>query len=256
MALTTAAIEALTSTQVNALTASQVTAITGVGWSKMTSTTAATIETDLTITGTTGADTITVGTISIHSITGGAGLDAITLGSSNGVVDTITMTGDSIGLTVDTVANFTVASDVLEIDLSELNAAVTTMNQGAGATALVTDATPLATVTTLTAATTVAAAQIYLISYATAFTTSTLETALEAAGNLAITTYGIVTAGDGFLVAYDDGANSYLASVVSAAGAASGATFVSGDLTVTNLIQLTGITDASTLTTADFSIVT
>ncbi len=83
---------------------------------------------------------------------------------------------------------------------------------------------------------------------------SALETALEVGGALALTVDGALIAKDVFLVAYDDGVNSYLAHVESAAGAADNAKFAVGDLTATVVATLVGVVDVSTLTAANFDI--
>lgn len=167
------------------------------------------------------------------------------------------MTGDSIGATVDTVANFTVASDVLQADRSELVGSVTNLNiAGDGATAIgATIAASAAVFTSVTGAYdlgTDATTTIVVASYATAFTTSTLATALSSGGNLALTANGAWSGTESFLCLYDDNANTYLA-VVTPGATLDNAALASAS--VTNLIQLTGITDATTVTNADFQLV-
>ena len=60
-------------------------------------------------------------------------------------------------------------------------------------------------------------------------------------------------AGDGFLVAYDDNTNSYLAYVTTTSAVVDNANFT--DVVVTNLIQLTGVTDASLFLTDNIDII-
>ena len=79
-----------------------------------------------------------------------------------------------------------------------------------------------------------------------------VETALEAGGSMEITPDGAGTAADVFLVSWDDGTNSYLSAIVSAAGFVDNTAPVAGDLTATTLITFTGIADASTLTATNF----
>jgi hypothetical protein len=67
-----------------------------------------------------------------------------------------------------------------------------------------------------------------------------------------ITPDGTGTAADVFLVSWDDGTNSYLSAIVTAAGLQDDTAPVTGDLTATTLITFTGIADASTLTAANF----
>ena len=90
---------------------------------------------------------------------------------------------------------------------------------------------------------------------------SALETALELGGTFAITTNGTagtgadMAAGDAFLVAYDNGVSTTIAVVATTAGAGDNATFASGDLTVTDLITLTGITDSETIAATDLVLI-
>ena len=85
--------------------------------------------------------------------------------------------------------------------------------------------------------------------------TAILETVLAAGGDEAITTAGVHGVGDAFLVLYDDGTNSYLATVETAAGAGAAETFASGDLTITNLVNFNGVADADDFTKANFAFV-
>jgi len=185
-------------------------------------------------------------------------LDAIDLGASDAASDTVIMTTGG-AIAIDTVANFLVGAttpDNINVDLSDLNALIGTMRlAGSGTSALAADATP--TVTAVSAAFdqgTVATTDIYSLSHSTAFTTDTLETALEASGNLAITFNGAWASGDAFLVIYDNGTHSWLAMVTTGA-LADNATAVSGTLTVTNLIQLTGVSNAALFLTNNIDIV-
>jgi len=59
---------------------------------------------------------------------------------------------------------------------------------------------------------------------------------------------------DAFLIAYDDGTNSYLARASNVGGAtrAIDATLTAGDLNVEVLITFTGLADVGTLTAANF----
>ena len=156
---------------------------------------------------------------------------------------------------IDTVANFLVgaSSDIVEIDLSDLNGLVGTMQlSGDGASVLAADATP--TVTSITATASfdlgaVATSDIANLAGATAFTTSTLETAIEAYG----LSGGVTTSGDGILVTYDDNVNSYLAYVTINTGKADGALLT--DVTVTNILQLTGVTNSALLVSSNLVIV-
>jgi hypothetical protein len=210
------------------------------------------------ITGGAGADTI-LGGAGSDTITGGAGLDALDLGASDGAVDIIITTGSITAANVDTVANFVGGSDVVQVDRSEVAALATGtigLLQGTvKASALAgTLAVSAATVLTITAASTPTAASLIVADTATAYTATTLARALEVGGGLALTTNGAVAAADGFLIAYDDNANTYLALVSSTAGASS-TTFAANDLTVTNFLTITGMASATSFTTADFQLI-
>jgi len=88
--------------------------------------------------------------------------------------------------------------------------------------------------------------------------TGAVETALEVGGSRALTSDDATTnyaTTDGFLVAYDDGTNSYLAVAQFTTDPGDNATFASGDMTVTNFVQFTGLADATTLTSTNFDIV-
>ena len=184
------------------------------------------------------------------------GLDAIVLGV-DGASDVIVMTTGGV-IAIDTVANFLVGSttpDNLNVDLSDLNALVGDMQlAGDGTRNLAVDLTP--TVTVVSAAYdlgTVTSSDILALSSATAFTTTSLATALNGSGSLELTVNGDWIAGDGFLVAYDDNTNSYLAYVTTTSAVVDNANFT--DVVVTNLIQLTGVTDASLFLTDNIDII-
>lgn len=197
------------------------------------------------ITGAAGAQTI-LASANGDIITGGAALDVITLGAG---VDTVVSTGDGIGTTVDTIANFTGGSDIFQFDKSELDNAFTAlMLAGNGATAIgATAAFDQGNAATTTA---------YVVDSATAFTTGTLETALEAGGSLAMTVNGTWNVGDeAFLVIYDDNVNTYLATVNFAGGVADDGIATTGDLAIANIVQLTGMASATSFTAADFQLV-
>ena len=82
-----------------------------------------------------------------------------------------------------------------------------------------------------------------------------LETLIEAGGGSVTTYNGASSAGDGFLALWDDGSHSYLSTVVNTTAIADDGTAVSGDLTVTNLITFSGLTDGDTLVTGNFDII-
>ena len=88
--------------------------------------------------------------------------------------------------------------------------------------------------------------------------TGAVETALESGGSLQLTSDDATTnyaTTDGFLVAYDDGTNTYLGTFQFTTDPGDNAVFASGDLTVTNFVQFTGLADATTLTSTNFDII-
>ena len=207
----------------------------------------------VTIKGGTGVDTILGDAGAVNIITAGLGLDAITLPAA-GSIDTIIMTTGG-AIAVDTVALFIVASgeDELQVDLSDLNAhaLVGTLQQSNGIAAAIAVATNVGTVTALANAAGDYGAiisDLTTITAATAYTAATLETAIEAG---AIS--GGMTAGDAILIMYDDTANSYLALLTSNTSVANGARL--SDVTVTNLLELTGVPGAETFLTTSFAII-
>ena len=59
-----------------------------------------------------------------------------------------------------------------------------------------------------------------------------------------------------FLAAYDDGSHTYIARVVVGGdGAADDGKFATGELTATNLVKLSGITDVTTLAAGNFDFI-
>jgi hypothetical protein len=93
-----------------------------------------------------------------------------------------------------------------------------------------------------------AASSLVTITGATAYTAATLETAIEAGG----TAPGL-TAGDSILIMYDDTANTYLALLTDNVGTADGSTFT--DVTITNLLELTGVVGAEAFLTTSFAVI-
>jgi hypothetical protein len=161
-------------------------------------------------------------------------------------------TGGAIA--VDTVAGFIVAigEDELQIDLSDINALIGDLrlaNNAAGA--VVAGGTGTLTVTAIASAGAdfgAAGSSMVTITGATAYTTATLETAIEAGG-----VSGGLTAGDALLIAYDDTVNTYIALMTAGATTADGAVLT--NVTITNLIQLTGVANAETLLTTSFAVI-
>jgi len=212
------------------------------------------------VTGSTGADYI-IGDAAANVITGGDGADYITTGSG---ADTVVIADTGAGN--DTVSDFTAGTggDVVRFDLSGAeedaagNADVDLINIDLGTSSVaaadsvvlsaITGATDMAAITTDT---TILVANLA----ANIADAATLETALEDSGNLEITADAAIAAKDGFLVAFDDGTNSYLAHVESAAGATDDGTFASGDLTATVVATLSGVDDVTDLVAANFELI-
>ena len=83
-------------------------------------------------------------------------------------------------------------------------------------------------------------------------TTDALETALEFGGTYQLkNAAGAMAVGDTFLVAYDDGANSYISMVTSNSVIAADTFFGSGTLDAVQIIQLTGVAAATSVVTGD-----
>ena len=209
------------------------------------------------ITGGTGVDTITVPATQVTTITGGASVDAIDL-TGAGAITTIVMNYSNLGTEADTVANFTANTDLMQFSLGALETAGTSgiagfatnfvdLNDGSDATA----ALAVAVNSASAGATTVGAAAELIVKFGGTFaTTDALETALEAGGSDAFAgVNAAVDAGDAFLIAYSDGTNAYIASAITSTGDNGAGGFAAGDLTINNLVQITG--DAA-LATADY----
>ena len=208
------------------------------------------------ITAVAGAQTISTGA-GAATITGGAGIDTINLGVANGVADNVIMsTGGAID--IDSVSNFLVGTggDIIQIDLSDINGLIGTLKlAGNGATSSAAVAAAATVVTNVSATFdqgTAPTTDIYTLSSTVAFTTTTLATALATGGTLAALANGAWGGTDGFLVAYDDNVNSYIAYVVPGV-TADDAPLASA--AVTNIIELVGVNDASTITTANLAII-
>jgi hypothetical protein len=210
-----------------------------------------------TITGGEGADSITGGE-GADSITGGLGADVINVGAADGASDIVVMTTGG-AIAVDAVSGFLVGAatpDNVNVDLSDLNALVVGNMQLAGisTTALAVDVTPTVTnVTTAYDLGTVVTSDMLTISSTTAFDATTVATALKTGGTHALTLNEALTATDGFLIAYDNNVDTFLAYITSALGAVDNATV--GDWVVTNVLQLVGVADASTFLTNNVDIV-
>jgi len=181
-----------------------------------------------------GADSITAGG-GIDAITGGGGNDTIVLTETTAVADVLVMTATGL----DNVTGFAygAAGDQLEFDISDLEAAysIDFANMDDGDSTVASDGL----IQEITADAAAAANATFFVLVGSTFaSTSDVEDALET-GAFEITGSAAATAlGDGFLVAYSNGTDAFvaLAKVV----ADSGGELVYGDLQVTNIVQLLG----------------
>lgn len=209
------------------------------------------------LTGGPGPDTIAGGAGS-DTITGGLGVDSINLGAADAKTDIVVMTTGG-AIPVDTVSNFLVGSttpDIVQVDKSDIDGLTTLMLAGNGDGAMgATVAAAAGVITNVSGAFdqgTAATTTMYTLSSTTAFTTTTLATALATGGSLAMTANGAWSGTESFLVAYDNNANTYLAYVTPAATANDA---VPTSVTVTNILELTGVADASTFLTNNFQLI-
>jgi hypothetical protein len=220
----------------------------------------------ITIDGKGGADVITTGSGADNitsgeggdTITGGLGADTIILTEATAATDTVVLTtGGALDLV--TITGFSVAAtngDNLDISLADLNAIVTDMNTADAGTALATATGATLTVVEAGAYDLAGAASDMLVLDGDFVDGVAVATALEVNGDYALKVNGTVTAGDAFLIAYDNGTATNIAYVTSTAGAADDAAFATGDLTVTDFVTFTDIADATTILSANVDIVT
>ena len=211
-----------------------------------------------TIDGGPGSDTLTGGDGS-DGITGGSGADLIVLTEEVAAIDTIVTTGGFDAM--DTVKGFLAGNggDIINIDNSDLEGNVGGVIDliFAGDAASMDQSLTSAVIYNVTGGVdlgTISDASMLNIS-GTYTSTDGLETALETGGARSLITNNSWEAGDAIPVAYSIGADVYIASVATTAGAPDNAAFASGDLTVTNLIQLSGITDVTDIIAANINFV-
>jgi len=214
------------------------------------------------ITGTNLIDYI-VGTTGANVIQGGDGSDFITTGTGG---DTVAITDTGSGN--DFITDFTVGGglegDTVRLDLSGLeedaagNADVDLINVDLGTSSIAaTDTVVLSTVTgafngdALTTDTTILIANLA----ANIANAGALETALETGGGLAFTTDKAIAAKDAILVAFDDGADSYLAHVEFGSAVNDNAIAAGASLAATIIATFDGVTDVTTLTADNFSLI-
>jgi hypothetical protein len=220
------------------------------------------------ITGSAGADYL-IGSAGVNTIIGGTGADFITGGLG---IDLIVV---SSGLTKDTVTDFAVGAtgDSLHLDLSALNAAsgITSSETDTlvrfTSTAVPTDAVAgvsvIATIDddTSTAATVNGADVIILNGGGTSFANvGTAVDAFEIGGSFSIKHKSNIADDDTFIFAYENSTTGVVhiaaASFQNADNETAGSDLIAaGDLKGTDLVQLTGITDVTTLTLDNFDFI-
>jgi len=190
-----------------------------------------------------GGDTIDTGTGSdtVNLTEATAAADTVKVGATT--TDAVTITGFKVGGTS--------TADDLELDLSDIEGltAVTDLVAGSGAS-VSNGAHTLLKVTA--SGTDIGAAANTIITLGGDYADgSALETALETGGSMALVFGAFATVGDSILVAYDNGADTKIATVTTSAIIVDGAQATAGTLTVTDYVTLVGVSDATTLVSGD-----
>lgn len=195
-----------------------------------------------TIDGGEGNDTIK-GADGADSITGGAGADQFVFENIGGATADANIITDFSTTDGDKVGGFS------EADIEGLTL-TTDLVSAADATSITAASIAVTTVSAAYDLGTAGTGNVLLISgdYANA---AAVETALEVGGDRALTANNAYAAADSFLIAYDNGSNTTLALFNSTAITADDATFAA-TATVSDLITLNGVSDATTLTASSF----
>ena len=199
------------------------------------------------VTATAGSNTISTGA-GADIITSGSGVDTITGGTG---VNVLILKAAHLNTTsVDVITDFTTATWDIDIDLSDIGTLIDIKDSGDLAAA---DDLAFETITAAFDLGSTTANDSVLIANLTGNIASTdaLETALEFGGDLQLTSGGAITVGEKFLVAYDDGTDSYIAEVSVGVATPDDTAFGIGSLVAQNLVKLTGVADVTTLTTAN-----
>jgi hypothetical protein len=210
------------------------------------------------INGGSGADTITSGE-GQDVINGGAGSDTIDLTEVTSVADAITVDYSNRGVDIDTIKGFNAAVDDININHSEFisDTDVSAVNVNADAFREIFDdntitagATGNVVLSLQTAAGVVTdGAQMIVLQGGTFLTEGDVEEALEAGGTYALTVNTASdTVGRSFLVAYTNGADANVAVARAAVRTTNNTAYEAGDLTVTDIFTIEGIS-AITATT-------
>ncbi len=207
----------------------------------------------LNLNGTTGAETLTGNAGQADNIDTGSGADTVTITDTTDVADTVKV--GNTGSDMVTINGFDVGGagtdDDLELDLSDMEGTTNVTDLVAGDGSSV--AAGAHTLLSVTAKSTDigAAANTILTLGGNYADTDTLETALETGGSLELVFGAFASAGDAILVVYDNGTDSWVATVSTNAAIADGAKATAGSLTVSNYVKLTGVSDATGLVAGD-----
>jgi len=193
------------------------------------------------------ADTITGGAGG-DSITGGLGIDTIDVGSADGVVDTVVISG---GLTADVVTNMTsgTGGDKIQLGIAALETAGAVValitfsidDLVDGTTAIAAGAANIQEVADQAGGAAAAAAgarTVYVLLSETYANVAAVETGLET-GDHELTVHAGAATSDAFFVVWSDGTDVYLSSMYIATD---NPDFGAGDLVGTNLVRLVGNT--------------
>jgi len=184
-------------------------------------------------------------TAGTYILEGTSASDAIYMGLGDDRV----IYNDTNGASVDTIYNFTKdgATDTIIVDVSDAQTAGAIIS---GVTAVMIDGTSGAaaagtmTIKEASGATTISgAANDLVIVVGATFTAATLQTAFEASGNRVLTIKSDASdVGDTFMTLYSDGTDAYLAAAVSTTEDTANTAFEATDLTIVNLVKISGIT--------------
>ena len=193
-----------------------------------------------------GNDTLTGGEGADHLI-GGAGADFFSVADTHNAADAreLTRIRDFTVADSDKIGSFGI-TDIIQGTVGDL------ISAGDATTIAASEAISLTTLTGETNMTD-SSGNVLVASSTTAFTTTTVDTAIETGGSLAVTFNNAVAANDGFLLIYDNNVDTFIASVTTGANIADNAEAAATNLTVENLVRLDGISDATSITAAQLS---
>ena len=209
----------------------------------------------------TGVDTV-VATAGANIIRTGAGVDIVTAGTGTDTVSLGAAAADKILFTATNqlVTNSVTITDwettkIIDFDISATLSAggKTQVELNANADAVATDAGVITATTSLDLDTATDNDILLVLNSTTNInTTDALETSLEFGGTYQLKNAAAAMAvGDTFLVAYDDGSNSYISMVTANSVIAADSFFGAGTLDAVQIIQLTGVASATSVVTGD-----